>query len=254
MRIHGSLLENKRCRSFSGAFRKIQNNLTPIRCFYPSPRQFATFEVIRGPLSPSPIPWIDLWGITWSSFLVSAPLFVIHTRQLWLFSQLLRKTCKLYHILECIYFCNSIRCRHLGCPGANFGLMSCSCGPKTTVDLPRGVLLSAPSGLCPNSLNFINSRSQPVRSCFSLFPSPTYLPPSRVSKMGGPAVVSVGEVRSYEHLLDHRPWYKNSRRWICPLLVRETNYGCSRPGLILLNFWIVILCVVYSLFLYFRGA
>ncbi|TFK33819.1 general substrate transporter [Crucibulum laeve] len=44
---------------------------------------------------------------------------------------------------------------------------------------------------------------------------------------GGPALSSGGEVRSYEHLLDHRPWYKNKR-------------------LILLNFWIVILLVTSS--------
>ncbi|PPQ73948.1 hypothetical protein CVT26_006401 [Gymnopilus dilepis] len=44
----------------------------------------------------------------------------------------------------------------------------------------------------------------------------------------GPATSgAAGEVRSYEHLLDHRPWYKNRR-------------------LVLLNFWIVILLVTSS--------
>ncbi|KAF8962002.1 hexose transporter [Flammula alnicola] len=43
----------------------------------------------------------------------------------------------------------------------------------------------------------------------------------------GPALSSGGEVRSYEHLLDHRPWYRNRR-------------------LILLNFCIVILLVTSS--------
>ncbi|KAF9470772.1 hypothetical protein BDN70DRAFT_888773 [Pholiota conissans] len=45
--------------------------------------------------------------------------------------------------------------------------------------------------------------------------------------MGGPAATANPDVRSYGHLLDPKPWYKNSR-------------------LILLNFWIVILLVTSS--------
>ena len=39
----------------------------------------------------------------------------------------------------------------------------------------------------------------------------------------GPATSgAAGEVRSYEHLLDHRPWYKNRRTFVCHIRNQET--------------------------------
>ncbi|KAF9480316.1 general substrate transporter [Pholiota conissans] len=82
------------------------------------------------------------------------------------------------------------------------------------------------SGAQPSLHHLVHAARNAPHYAFSHWtpPSPT---PSLIFRMGGPAATANPDVRSYGHLLDPKPWYKNSR-------------------LILLNFWIVILLVTSS--------